>query len=437
MSASQQKPHMNLVVCGHVDHGKSTTTGHLLYLKGLVDPRKLDELAKESAKTGLGETFKYAWILDSVKEERERGVTIDAAYVKFMTDKYYYTIIDAPGHRDFIKNMITGASQADVALLVVSAKKGEFETGISPEGQTTEHAFLLFTLGIRQIVVAINKMDDPSVNWSKDRFEEVKNEISRLLTKIGFDLKRHKIIFVPISGWLGDNLVEKSKNMPWYDGPTLIQALDQFAPPPKLVDKPLRIPIQQVFSKTGVGTVPVGRVESGVLKVDDKVIIMPSGKVGEVKSIEMHHERLEKAEPGDNIGMNIKGVAKNEIRRGEVIGHVDTPPTVAKEFIGQIIVIRHPTAIAAGYTPVLHVHTEQVACEFAELLKKIDPRTGAVIEDKPSYLKTGDAALVRFRPIRPIAIEVFSDIPPLGRFAIRDMGMTIAAGVVKEITQKA
>jgi len=433
--SSREKPHLNLVVCGHVDHGKSTTTGHLLYLRGVVDQRKLEELAKESAKTGLGEAFKYAWILDTVKEERERGVTIDAAYVRFMTDKYYFTIIDAPGHRDFIKNMITGASQADCALLVVSAKKGEFETAISPEGQATEHAFLLYTLGIRQIVVAVNKMDDPTVNWSKERYEEVKNEVSRMLTKIGFNLQKHKIIFVPISGWTGDNLVEKSKNMPWYDGPTLIQALDQFTPPPKLIDKPLRIPIQQVFSISGVGTVPVGRVESGVVKPGDIVIINPGGKKGEVKSIEMHHERLEKAEPGDNIGLNIKGVSKEELRRGMVIGHPDNPPKVVTEFIGQIIVIRHPTAIAAGYTPVLHVHTEQVACEFAELISKIDPRTGATVEQKPAYLKTGDAALVRFRPIRPISIEVFSDIPPLGRFAIRDMGMTIAAGIVKEITK--
>ena len=436
MSSASSKPHLNLVVAGHVDHGKSTTTGHLLYLKGYVDSRKLDELAKESAKTGLGESFKYAWVLDTVKEERERGVTIDAAYVKFITDKYYFTVIDAPGHRDFVKNMITGASQADGALLVVSAKKGEFETGISPEGQTREHAFLLFTLGVRQIAVAVNKMDDQTVNWSKDRFEEVKKAILDLMVPMGFDLKKHKIFVVPISGWLGDNLVAKSEHMPWYDGPTLIEALDQFEPPAKPTDKPLRLPIQQVFNIPGVGTVPVGRVETGVLKVNEKIVVNPSGKHGEVRSIEMHHERMEKAEPGDNVGLNIKGISQKEMKRGDVVGPEASPPSIAKEFVGRIIVIRHPTAIAVGYTPVLHVHTEQVACEFAELVRKIDARTGAAVEEKPTFLKTGDAAIVRFRPLRPISLETFADFPPLGRFAIRDMGLTIAAGVTMEITQK-
>ena len=436
MSGASSKPHMNLVVAGHVDHGKSTTTGHLLYLKGFVDSRKLDELAKESAKTGLGETFKYAWVLDTVKEERERGVTIDAAYVKFLTDKYYFTVIDAPGHRDFVKNMITGASQADGALLVVSAKKGEFETGISPEGQTREHAFLLFTLGVRQIVVAVNKMDDQTVNWSQERFEEVNKAILDLMVPMGFDPKKHKIFIVPVSGWSGDNLVVKSEHMPWYNGPTLMQALDQFEPPVKPVDKPLRMPIQQVFNIPGVGTVPVGRVETGVLKVNDKIVVMPAAKHGEVRSIEMHHERMEKAEPGDNVGLNIKGIAQKEMKRGDVVGTEDHPPSIAKEFIGQIIVIRHPTAIAAGYTPVLHVHTEQVACEFAELIRKIDARTGAAVEEKPAYLKTGDAAIVRFKPLRPISLETFAEFPPMGRFAIRDMGLTIAAGVTKEISQK-
>jgi len=436
MSSASSKPHLNLVVAGHVDHGKSTTTGHLLYLKGYVDSRKLDELAKESAKTGLGESFKYAWVLDTVKEERERGVTIDAAYVKFITDKYYFTVIDAPGHRDFVKNMITGASQADGALLIISAKKGEFETGISPEGQTREHAFLLFTLGVRQIVVGVNKMDDQTVNWSKDRFEEVKKAVLDLMVQMGFDPKKHKIFVVPVSGWLGDNLVTKSEHMPWYDGPTLIGALDQFEPPAKPIDKPLRLPIQQVFNIPGVGTVPVGRVETGVLKVNDKIVVNPAGKHGEVRSIEMHHERMEKAEPGDNVGLNIKGISQKEMKRGDVVGPETSPPSIAKEFVGRIIVIRHPTAIAVGYTPVLHVHTEQVACEFAELIRKIDARTGAAVEEKPAYLKTGDAAIVRFRPLRPISLETFSDFPPLGRFAIRDMGLTIAAGVTMEISQK-
>ena len=428
-----EKPHLNLVIMGHVDHGKSTTTGHMLYLAGAVDERTVKAYEEEARKMGK-ETFKYAWILDNLKEERERGLTIDLRFLKFETKKYYFTIIDAPGHRDFVKNMITGASQADGAILFVSAKRGEFEAGIGPGGQTREHGFLAFTLGVNQLVVAVNKMDDASVNWSQERYNEVKNEVSRMLKMIGY--KVEKIPFVPVSGWTGDNLVKPSDKMPWYKGPTLIEALDTFEIPPKPLDKPLRIPIQDVYSITGVGTVPVGRVETGVLKENDVVIFMPANKQGEVKSIEMHHTRIPRAEPGDNIGFNVRGIAKTDIRRGDVCGHVNNPPTVAKEFIGQIIVIYHPTAIAAGYTPVLHYHTGQVACRFTELIRKIDPRSGQVVEEKPTFLKTGDAAVVRMEPLHPIAIETYTEFPELGRFAVRDMGTTIAAGVVKEITKK-
>jgi len=428
-----EKPHLNLIVIGHVDHGKSTTIGHLFYLTGNIDERTIKAYEEEARRLGK-ETFKYAWVLDKLKEERERGLTIDIAFFRFETPKYFFTIIDAPGHRDFVKNMVTGASQADGAILLVSAKRGEFEAGIGPGGQTREHAFLAFTLGVNQMVVAVNKMDDPSVNWSKERYEEIKARISRMLKMIGY--KVDKIPFVPVSGWTGDNLVKRSDKMPWYKGPTLLEALDTFEVPPKPIDKPLRIPVQEVYSITGVGTVPVGRVETGVLKVGDKVVFMPPNVSGEVKSIETHHVRISKAEPGDNIGFNVRGVAKKDLRRGDVCGHPDHPPTVAREFIGRIIVIHHPTAIAAGYTPVMHAHTAQVACRFAELLKKLDPRTGQVVEEKPAFLKTGDGAIVRFEPLRPIAIETYSEFPELGRFAIRDMGTTIAAGIVQEITKK-
>jgi elongation factor 1-alpha len=427
------KPHLNLVIMGHVDHGKSTTTGNLLYQAGAIDERTIKAFEDEAAKLGKG-TFKYAWVLDNLKEERERGLTIDLRFLKFETNKYYFTVIDAPGHRDFVKNMITGASQADGAILFCSAKRGEFEAGIGPGGQTREHAFLAFTLGVRQVVVAVNKMDDATVNWGKERYEEVKNEVTRMLKMVGF--KVDKVNFVPTSGWTGDNLVKKSDKMPWYTGPTLMEALDLLELPPKPTNKPLRIPIQDVYSITGIGTVPVGRVETGVLKEGANLVFMPSNKTAEVKSMEMHHTRIPKAEPGDNIGMNVRGIAKTEIRRGDVAGPVDNPPTVATEFIGQIIVIYHPTAIAAGYTPVLHYHTGQIACRFTELIKKLDPRTGQVVEEKPSFLKTGDAAWVRMEPLRPIAIENYKDFPELGRFAVRDMGTTVAAGVVKEITKK-
>lgn len=428
-----EKPHLNLVVIGHVDHGKSTTVGHLFSLTGAVDERTAKTYEEEAKKLGK-ETFKFAWVLDKLKEERERGLTIDVAYLKFETPKYFFTIIDAPGHRDFIKNMITGASQSDAAILLISAKRGEFEAGIGPGGQTREHAFLAFTLGVNQLVVAINKMDDPSVDWKQERYEEIKNEITRMLKTSGF--KTEQIDFVPTSGWTGDNLAKKSDKMPWYKGPTLFEALDKMEVPPKPVNKPLRLPIQDIYTITGVGSVPVGRVETGVLKEGENLIFMPSKVQGQVKSIETHHVKVPKALPGDNIGFNVRGISKKDVHRGDVAGHPDNPPTIAKEFIGQIIIIHHPTAVAAGYSPVLHSNTGQISCRFKELIAKLDPRTGQTVEQNPAFLKTGDGAIVRFEPIQPISVETYADFPELGRFAIRDMGTTVAAGVIKEITVK-
>jgi len=431
MSASK-KPHMNLVVVGHVDNGKSTIVGHLLVDMGVIDQRTIDSFAKESEETGKGDTFKYAWVLDSIKDERERGITIDLAFQKFETSKYFYTLIDAPGHRDFIKNMITGASEADAAILVVSVKPGETEAATDPGGQAREHAFLSRTLGVSQIVVALNKMDDSG--YSEARYNEVKEIVEKMLKLVGYNVS--KISFIPVSGWKGDNLIKKSENMPWYKGPTLGESLDLFEPPEKPLGKPLRIPIQDVYSITGVGTVPVGRVETGVLKANQKVMVMPSGVTGEVKSIETHHTQMESAEAGDNIGFNLRGVDKKSIKRGDVIGPVDNPPNAAKEFEAQIIIIHHPTAMAPGYTPVLHAHTAQVAATLSEFVAKIDPKTGGAVEEKPKFLKTGDAAIVRIKPVRPLAIETFKEFPEIGRFALRDMGTTIAAGVVKSIIEK-
>jgi elongation factor 1-alpha len=431
MSASK-KPHLNLVVTGHVDNGKSTTVGHLLVDLGVIDQRTIDTFAKESEATGKGDTFKYAWVLDSIKDERDRGITIDLAFQKFETSKFFYTLIDAPGHRDFIKNMITGASEADAAILVVSVKPGETEAATEPGGQAREHAFLSRTLGVGQIVVALNKMDD--AGYTEARYKEVKDIVEKMLKMVGYNTS--KVNFIPVSAWKGDNLVKKSENMPWYKGSTLAEALDSFTPPEKPINKPLRIPIQDVYSITGVGTVPVGRVETGIIKSNQKVIVMPAGVTGEVKSIETHHTQMDSAEAGDNIGFNLRGVDKKLIHRGDIIGNSDSPPSVAKEFEAQIIVIHHPTALAPGYTPVLHAHTAQVAATLSEFVAKIDPKTGGIVEEKPKFLKTGDAAIVRVKPVRPLAIETFKEFPEIGRFALRDMGTTIAAGIVKTITEK-
>jgi len=431
MSASK-KPHLNMIVTGHIDNGKSTSMGHMLMELGLIDERTIAAHAAESEKTGKGDTFKYAWVMDNIKDERERGITIDLAFQKFETPKYFFTLIDAPGHRDFIKNMITGASEADCAILVLSAKEGETDTAIAPGGQAREHAFLLRTLGVGQLIVAINKMDDS--NYSEQVFKVAKEKAEKLVKSVGYKLENVPII--PISGWKGDNLVKKSENMKWWTGKTLLETFDDFKLPEKPVGKPLRIPIQDVYTITGVGTVPVGRVETGVAKAGMKIVVMPSGATGEIKTIETHHTQMESAEAGDNIGFNLRGIEKKDIKRGDVIGTPDNPPTVAKEFRAQIIVIHHPTAIAPGYTPVMHAHTAQVAATIVAFESKINPQTGAEEEKDPKFLKAGDSAIVRIRPVRPLPIETFQDFPELGRFALRDMGATIAAGVIKDITEK-
>jgi elongation factor 1-alpha len=428
--SGKEKPHINLIIIGHVDHGKSTSIGHLFYDAGAIDEKYAKDMEAE-AKTMGKESFKYAWLLDRLKEERERGITIDLAFYKLETAKHFFTVIDSPGHRDFVKNMVTGASQADGAILLISAKKGEFEAGTNPGGQTREHAFLAKTLGVNQIVVAVNKMDDPTVAWGEQRYQEVKDGITRLLQMVGYDAS--KVSFVPTSGWSGDNLVKRSVNMPWYKGPTLIEALDSFVMPSKPTDKPLRIPVQEVYTIRGVGTTPVGKVETGTLKVNDDIVFMPSGEKGKVNSIETHYMRLDQAGPGDNIGFNVKGIVREKIKRGEVASHVNTPCKVAKAFKGRIFIIHHPTAVGPGYTPVLHIHTAQVAVKFEAIEAKLDPRTGQVVEQNPTYLRTGEAAIVKFTPLQPIAIESFKDFPQLGRFALRDMGTTIGAGIVLDV----
>lgn len=423
-----QKPHLNLAVIGHVDNGKSTLTGRLLYETGYVDEKGFKEIEEMAKKMGK-EDFAFAWILDRFKEERERGVTIEATHVGFETNKYFLTIIDLPGHRDFIKNMIVGTSQADAAMLVISARPGEFETAIGPQGQGREHLFLAKTLGVNQLIVAVNKMD--VVNYDQKRYEQIKAEIVKMLKLLGYD--PNKVPIIPVSAVKGDNIKAKSQNMPWYNGPTLLEAFDALEPPQRPIEKPLRLPIQDVFSITGAGTVVVGRVETGVIKPGDRVIIMPPAKVGDVRSLETHHMKLDEAKPGDNIGVNLRGIEKEDVRRGDVLGKVDNPPTVAEEIIARVIVLWHPTAIGPGYAPVMHVHTATVPVQITELISKLDPRTGQTIEQKPQFIKQGDVAMVKLKPLKPVVVEKFSEFPALGRFALRDMGRTIAAGQVVEL----
>jgi len=417
---AREKPHVNIVFVGHVDHGKSTTVGRLFYDAGVVDEqtmKKLKEKAQELGKAG----FEFAFIMDNLKEERERGVTIDLMHKKLTTKKYDYTIIDAPGHKDFIKNMITGASQADIAFLVVAATEGIM-------AQTKEHVFLCKTMNVKQIGVVVNKMD--VANYSEAKFKEVKDQVSALLKQVGYKLE--EVPFIPVSAWKGDNVVKKTDAMAWYTGPTILEQLDIFKEPEKPTHLPLRLPIQDVYNITGIGVIPVGKVETGVMKIGDKIIVVPAregvGVKGEIKTIEMHHEQITEAVPGDNVGFSVRGIEKKDIARGDVLGHADNPPTVVKEFTAQIIVLNHPTVLTAGYTPVFHIHTAQVACQFVEIVKKLNPATGETVEEHPDFIKNGDAAIVKLRPLKPLVIEKQSEIPQMSSFAIRDAGQTVAAG---------
>jgi len=443
----KEKVHINIVVIGHVDSGKSTTTGHLIYKCGGIDKRTIEKFEKEAQEMGKG-SFKYAWVLDKLKAERERGITIDIALWKFETDKYSITIIDAPGHRDFIKNMITGTSQADCAVLIIAAGIGEFEAGISKNGQTREHALLAYTLGVKQLIVAINKMDNTEPPYAQARFEEIKKEVSTYIKKIGYNPET--VAFVPISGWHGDNMLQESTNMAWFKGwnkkdskksdltgKTLLEALNTIEAPKRPTEKPLRLPLQDVYKIGGIGTVPVGRVETGIIKPGMVVNFAPANVTTEVKSVEMHHTAMEKAEPGDNVGFNVKNVSVKEIKRGNVCSDSKNDPAKeAEEFKAQVIILNHPGEIHKGYSPVVDCHTAHIACRFDQLLEKIDRRSGKKLEENPAMVKSGDSALVEMKPTKPMCVEAFSDYAPLGRFAVRDMRQTVAVGVIKSVKKK-
>ena len=423
----KSKPHRNIVFIGHVDHGKSTTVGRLLLDSGHIEEHiieKNEKLAAEQGKAGFG----LAYVMDGLKEERERGITIDVAHKEFFTPKFYWTIIDAPGHRDFVKNMITGASQADTAVLLCAANDGV-------NAQTKEHAFLAKVLGVKALIVHVNKMDISGVEWSEDKYKAACKEVSDLLKRAGFNPA--DVPMIPASSLNGDNVYKKSDKCPWYSGPTLFEAIDSMPAPDKPTDKPLRLPIQDVYKIGGIGTVPVGKIETGTLNAGKTVVFNPSQKSAEVKSIEMHHTMVEKAEPGDNVGFNVRGLSATDIRRGDVAGYTDTAPTFVRHdetFVGQIQLMDIPKAVSVGYTPVFHAHTAQVAVRFQELLEKTSKGQK---EANPSFLKTGDAALIRFAPTKPMAIEQMDKFPELSRFAIRDMGKTVAAGVCLKIEKKA
>ena len=425
---AKEKPGMNVVFVGHVDHGKSTCVGRLFYDGGAVSEQEMKKFKEEAEKHGKA-GFEFAYVMDNLKEERERGVTINLSYKKLVTKNFEVTIIDAPGHKDFVKNMITGASQADAAFLVVSA-----DGGVQP--QTKEHVWLLRTMGVKSLAILVNKMD--VVDYSEDKFKKVVEDVSAIIKLAGY--KPDEVPFLAGSALMGDNIANKSDKMSWYKGPTVLEQVDKFPTPEKPTGLPMRMPIQDVYDITGIGTVPVGKIETGIMKIGQKVIVLPgrsgTGIEGEVRSIEAHHEQLKEGEAGDNVGINIRGVGKKDMARGDVICDAAQPARIVEEFEAQVAVINHPTVIAKGYTPVFHVHTAQVPCQFVELKAKLDPATGQVAEENPDFLKNGDVAIVKIKPVGNLVLEAVGDNPNMARFAIRDAGVTVAAGVCKSLVEK-
>lgn len=427
-----EKPTINVVIVGHANAGKSTTVGHLIQECGGVDIQAIERCECEAEEMGKG-SLNYAWVFDQRTAERERGITMDSTLRRLESRKYHFNIIDTPGHRDFVENMITGTSQADVALLIVDSSKEGYEIGIDENGQTREHALLAYALGVKQMIVVINKMDDETINFSEDRWKTIRSEVATYLKKVGY--KPMKIPFIPVSGWLGDNLKSKSIHMPWYGGPTLLEALDNVSVPKRQIDKPLRVPIQDVQNIEGTGAVLVGRVETGVLRPGMKVQFAPSGSIDTVETLQINFQTVPQAIAGDIVCINIhdKLNVSKDLRPGHVLSDYDSPARGVVRFEAQIIIMNHPGEISIGYTPTIDIHTSHTPCTFVDIKEKMDRRTGRILEKNPKSVKAGDACIVELEPKRPLSVETFKSFPPLGRFAVRDFGQTVAVGVVKSV----
>lgn len=457
--------HLSIVVAGHVDSGKSTTTGRLIFELGGISVRDMEKL-RATARELKDESFQYAYYTDNTKAERERGITISCTTKQFFTPSYWYTIIDAPGHRDFMKNMITGSSQADVALLMVPAD-GSFTTAIAKgdhdadqvQGQTRQHARILFLLGIKQLIVGINKMDCELAKYGKERYDEIKNEMSHMLVSVGWPkaFVEKSVVFLPLSGFKGDNLIKKSENMPWWTGTdvqfkyggavqtvhceTLHDALEKYARvPERKVDCAMRMPVSGVHNIKGVGDVITGRIEQGSVKPGQEVVFLPSHTssnecVGKVFSIEIHHTSKPEAIPGDNVGLNIKGLAKERLPKvGDVmVLKSDTTLKPAKQFTAQVQVLDHPGELKAGYCPIGFVRTGHCAIKIAKINWKQGKETGNVKAENPAYIKAGEMGEIVFEPTKGFVVEAFDKCEGLGRIAVMEGNSAVMLGKITEV----
>jgi elongation factor 1-alpha len=427
-SKGGEKPQVNLAFIGHVDHGKSTLVGRILYATGAIDSHTVEQyekLAVEKGKPGFG----FAYVMDDLPEERNRGVTIRSQIVKFDTKQHHFTISDAPGHQDYVQNMIKGTSQAEAAVLLVDAKEG-----VKP--QTREHLVLAKTFGINQVLVAVNKMDATIPPYSKDVFNNAVEAVSNLLGEIGFSEEQYS--FVPVSALQGDNIFKKSPNINWHKGKNLIDKLDDFNPTKDYSDLPLRVPLHDVMKVPNIGYIPVGYVYAGSIKLEDEVVFMPGGYRAQIKTLQSHHQNVIGGKTGDPIGMDLRVIGKwdrnkRNLRAGNVAGPASNPPTVAKTFTAKIMLLEQANPIYVGYAPQIHVHETHVKSGIEQILRKYNPKTMEVLEENPTSLMKGDFAEVVFRPYLPLVIEPVSKMPPLGRFAMRDSGKTVGAGIVTSV----
>ncbi|BAT72656.1 hypothetical protein VIGAN_01008200 [Vigna angularis var. angularis] len=422
------KRHLNVVFIGHVDAGKSTTGGQILFLSGQVDERTIQKYEKE-AKDKSRESWYMAYIMDTNEEERVKGKTVEVGRAHFETETTRFTILDAPGHKSYVPNMISGASQADIGVLVISARKGEFETGYERGGQTREHVQLAKTLGVAKLLVVVNKMDEPTVQWSKERYDEIESKMVPFLKQSGYNVKKD-VLFLPISGLAGTNMktrVDKSV-CPWWNGPCLFEALDAIEVPPRDPKGPFRMPIIDKFKD--MGTVVMGKVESGSVREGDSLLVMPNKDQVKVVAIFIDEDRVKRAGPGENLRIRLSGVEEEDIVTGFVLSSVANPIPAVTEFVAQLVILEllDNAIFTAGYKAVLHIHSVVEECEIVELLQQIDTKTRKPLKKKVLFVKNGAVVVCRVQVNNSICIEKFSDFPQLGRFTLRTEGKNCCRG---------
>uniref|UniRef100_A0A671MS45 Pyridoxal-dependent decarboxylase domain-containing protein 1 n=1 Tax=Sinocyclocheilus anshuiensis TaxID=1608454 RepID=A0A671MS45_9TELE len=428
-----KKEHVNVVFIGHVDAGKSTIGGQIMYLTGMVDKRTLEKYERE-AKEKNRETWYLSWALDTNQEERDKGKTVEVGRAYFETEEKHFTILDAPGHKSFVPNMIGGASQADLAVLVISARKGEFETGFEKGGQTREHAMLAKTAGVKHLIVLVNKMDDPTVNWSLERYEECKEKLVPFLKKVGFN-PRKDVHFMPCSGLTGANLKEPAEYCPWYIGLPFIPHLDSLPNFSRSSDGPVRLPIVDKYKD--MGTVILGKLESGSISKAQQLVMMPNRHTVELLSLLSDDVETDDAGPGENLKLRLKGIEEEEILPGFILCNVENLCHTGRTFDAQIVIIEHKSIICPGYNAVLHIHTCIEEVQITALICLVDKKTGDKSKTRPRFVKQDQVCIARLRTAGTICLETFKDFPQMGRFTLRDEGKTIAIGkVLKLVAEK-